>query len=276
MSTGRVPVDWEELRERIRDFYAYAFLPPSVTDDEFGSGEEAEAEVDGPRKPPAEPRVVADADDASAGSETIEHARQYARRSRKRANEFYEYAFLPPSVTDDDFACEPDTPDFGADGFDGFVFTEWLDAARATGPQKPPAQPRVVTDDTVTTGETIEQDRRFEFGEWLESEDATVKTATQSTPEPTTADREHGEFEFVEWLASGESGFEPISISEEPAEPVEPATPEPEPTTGPRFGTKPHPAKAATYALFLAVLTLSVLSVVGYAPVLGPATGLGG
>ncbi|MFT4883019.1 MAG: hypothetical protein ACI8U4_000517 [Natronomonas sp.] len=276
MSAGRGPADWAELRERIRDFYAYAFLPPSVTDDEFGSDEEAEVEVDGPRKPPAEPRVVADADDASAESEAVERARQYARRSRKRVNEFYEYAFLPRSVTDDDLGSEPDTPALGATDFDGFVFTEWLDAGRTAGPQKPPTQPRVVTDETVTTGELIDQDRRFEFGEWLESEDVGVGTPTQQTPEPTTADREHGEFEFVEWLASDESGFEPISIGEEPAEPVGPATPEPEPTTGPRFGIKPHPAKAATYALFLAVLTLSVLSVVGYAPVLGPATGLGG
>ncbi|MEF8807904.1 hypothetical protein [Natronomonas sp.] len=150
MSTDREgPVDWGELRERLREFYVYAFLPPSVTNDEFDGDSEAESEID-------------------------------------------------------------------------------------------------------------------------------VETATQPTPEPTTADREYGEFEFVEWLASGESGFEPIDIGEGPTEPAESAMPESGPTTGPRLGIKPHPAKAATYALFLAVLTLAVLSVVGYAPVLGPATGLGG
>jgi hypothetical protein len=154
---------------------------------------------------------------------------------RERANEFYEYAFLPPSYTNDDFAAgtvteadvEADPEEFG-----GFVFSEWL-----------------------------------------ESEELDVGTPTPSAPEP-TAEAAYREFEFIEWLESGDSGFEPISISEDPTEPVEPTTPRP--TTGSRLGIEPHPAKAATYALFLAVLTLAVLSVVGYAPILGPATGLGG
>ncbi|QLD85312.1 hypothetical protein HWV23_06085 [Natronomonas halophila] len=193
---------------------------------------------------------------------------------RERANEFYEYAFLPPSYTNDDFDAETSSEagiETDPDDFDGFVFTDWLEAARPTGPTKPPAEPRVVSEATPTET-TIDQDRRFEFVEWLESEEPDVGTATPPTPEP-TAEAEYGEFAFTEWLDSGESDFEPLSISEEPAEPTEPTSPDP---ATPRLGIKPHPAKAATYALFLAVLTLSVLTVVGYAPILGPATGLGG
>jgi hypothetical protein len=280
MATDREgPVDRGKLWERLRKFYAYAFLPPSVTNDEFGGDSEAESAIDGPRKPPTDPRVVAGAADTSVKREAVELLRQYVRQSRDRADEFYEYAFLPPSYTNDDFGAETSS---GADvetdpaDFDGFVFTDWLDAARPTGPQKPPTKARVVTEAEVTAGESFDQDRRFAFAEWLESDEIDVETATQPTPEPPTADREYGESEFVEWLASGESGFEPIDIGEGPTEPAEPAMPESGPTTSPRLGIKPHPAKAATYALFLAVLTLAVLSVVGYAPVLGPATGLGG
>lgn len=283
MSTGRKgPLDWAELRERMREFYAYAFLPPSYTNDEVGDGETETESVDGPRKPPSEPRVVADpeSDEPSVADDALEAAKEYAGQSRDRANEFYEYAFLPPSYTNDDFGAETTSEadvETGPEDFDGFVFTDWLDAARPTGPQKPPAEARVVTDAEVTAGESIDQDRRFEFVEWLESDEIDVETATQSTPEPIANESDYGEFAFIEWLDSGDSEFEPIGITDEPVEPVEePATPEPETPTVPRLGIEPHPAKAATYALFLAVLTLAVLSVVGYAPVLGPATGLGG
>jgi hypothetical protein len=278
MSTGRNgPVDWSELRERANEFYEYAFLPPSYTNDGGGEEDTGGEPVNGPQKPPAEPRVVADprADDSSVTDDALRTAQKYAGLSRERATDFYEYAFLPPSYTNDDVDAEPSSEagiETDPDDFDGFVFTDWLETGRPAGPTKPPAEPRIVSEATAPTETTVDQDRRFEFVEWLETEELDAGTATPSTPD-STAEVEYGEFDFIEWLESGDAGFEPISISEEPAEPVEP---DPEPATGPRLGIKPHPAKAATYALFVAMLTLAVLSVVGYAPILGPATGLGG
>lgn len=204
-----------------------------------------------------------------------ERLRSAARNARQRANEFYEYAFLPPSMTDEEFRIGP-TATSSPDEYGGFAFTEWLDSGRPSGSQKPPAEARVVTDVDAEAA-TVDHEQRFEFGEWLGSEELTVET----DPDPeSTVEREYGEFAFTEWLADGESDFEPVVFDEPESEPrpEEPVTPEKPSTPGLRsqFGFKPHPAKAATYALFFAVLTLVALSAAGLAPVLGPATGLGG
>jgi hypothetical protein len=158
---------------------------------------------------------------------------------RERLRAFYAYAFLPPSVTDEEFSGDRGTTTAGpdSDDFEG-----------------------------------------FEFGAWLESEAVHVEATAESTA-GRCDDREFETFDFVAWLAADESGFEPISVGPEPtaSDAVEaPATDaKPDRTRLFGLGRRPHPAKAATYALFVAMLTLAVLSAVGYAPVLGHRNGTG-
>lgn len=259
MSSGRRrPLDLTALRERIQDFTAGSGSASTETDDvddgqDAGADAGADAGVDagadvsdGPQKPPTEPRVVTETS-GEPDEDPVATVRRFARLSRQRADAFYAYAFLPPSVTDDDFGSEAATtagPDSGS--FEGFDLTDWLGTVPvATEPESGTETP---TPTEAASGTTV---------------DAT----------------EFGTFDVVGWLDAGESGFEPIGIADESADDaVDAPTAHDEPTTPSvtRHGFRPHPAKAATYALFLAVLTLAALSIVGYAPVLGPGTGLGG
>lgn len=181
---------------------------------------ETPEDVEGPRKPPSEPRVVTGDGPGPGLASTV---RACAAGATRRAKAFYAHAFLP---TNDDFAAvDPDDAEFG-----GFDFAGWLEAGATAGPEAPPSAPRVVTD----------------------------------APAPAADDADG--FDFGEWLAAGE-GFDPT----EPAEPAVEEAP-PVPDAGPSL--RPHPAKAATYALFLALAALAALSVAGLLPTLGPAVGL--
>lgn len=174
---------------------------------------------------------------------------------------FYARYFLPPSVTEDELTTDEVADSERTEavtteqpGYEPFDFGAWLDAGSATGPEKPPAEPRVVTGAATAQAVVADAD----------------------------ADADYGSFEFGAWLAAGEE-FEPIEVMEpepepEPAEAAVDASPEPTPADGssvrrPTFEI--HPAKAATYALFLAVVALVGLTVAGLLPALGP-TGLAG
>lgn len=162
---------------------------------------------------------------------------------RTRLDDFYARFFLPPSVTQDEVEADPHES-VGAD-VEPFDFGTWLEEGRGSGPAKPPAEPRVVTE------------------------------ATTPTVDP---EADFGSFDFEAWLAAGE-GFEPVDVLEpEPGEPDDDVAVEPGSTDGPRlrrptFGI--HPAKAATFGLFLAVVALVALTVAGHLPALGP-TGFAG
>ena len=162
---------------------------------------------------------------------------------RERLDAFYVRYFMPPSVKDEHGAEEPASP--AARDHEGFDFGAWLQEGRASGPAEPPAEARVVTD------------------------------AAETGTEASTGD--YDGFAFGEWLAEGEA-YEPIEVGEPEGEPTAGA-PTAEPVERPTVEAPSaglHPAKAATFALFLAVATLTVLSIVGYLPPLGPDVGLSG
>lgn len=168
--------------------------------------------------------------------------------TRERLDDLYARFFLPPSVTDDESTEPGARTDVGVEAdVEPFDFAAWLDEGRGSGPTKPPAETRVVTD------------------------------AVAGTAGPVDAD--YTEFDFTGWLSAGDS-FEPIEAYEPEPEDVPAGTETPVDVSAadepllphPTFGV--HPAKAATFALFLAVVALVALTVTGYLPALGP-TGLG-
>lgn len=171
-----------------------------------------------------------------------------ARALRERLEDLYARAFLPPTVTDEEE--EEATLEAGrptADDYDEFDFVGWLEDGRETGPTKAPAEARVVTD-----------------------------VAVQTTDPADPADGDYGEFAFADWLVAGES-FDPadgfgVGVADTPAVEADDTTSDA--PLVPRPSLAIHPAKAATYALFLAVAALAALSAVGYLPALGPAEGL--
>jgi hypothetical protein len=211
-----------------------------------------------------------------------------------RLDAFYVRYFMPPSVTEAEVRTAESATSGGEEEYAGFDISRWLDEGREPGPAEPPAKARVVTDAAVLDGETSTVDHDgFDFVSWLDAEEyepVEADVADAETGEPTGND--HDGFAFVDWLAEGEE-YEPIDVDEPaPEEPTveaaavavpqdeEPGETEPtvaEPTVAPvaepRAGGL-HPAKAAMFALFLAVATLTVLSIVGYLPPLGPEVGL--
>lgn len=125
-----------------------------------------------------------------------------------------------------------------------FDFAAWLEASHTSGPSKPPAESRLVTDVAVGTTESVDAD--------------------------------YGEFAFAEWLASSDS-FEPTAapaVESDGIPSVESVGSSSDRRGVPRPSVTVHPAKAATYALFFTVVVLAALSMMGYLPVLGPADGL--
>jgi hypothetical protein len=156
---------------------------------------------------------------------------------RSSLDDVYARYFLPPSVTGEVESGPDEAPGTEAEPFD---FGAWLEEGRGSGPTEPPAEPRVVAE------------------------------AVTPTVDP---EADYGSFDFEAWLTEGEE-FEPVELLEpEAEEPAGDLSVEPEPTEGqrlrrPTFGI--HPAKAATYGLFLAVVTLVALSVAGHLPALGP------
>lgn len=165
---------------------------------------------------------------------------------RSGLDDRYARYLLPPTVTEGE---EEGVVDGSGDADRGdvepFDFGAWLREGRGAGPAKPPAEPRVVTEAVVPTVDP---------------------------------DADHGSFDFAGWLADGEE-FEPVAVLEpEPDGAPADVADEPEPADGPLPGRPAfgiHPAKAATFALFLAVAALVALTVAGYLPALGP-TGLAG
>lgn len=165
---------------------------------------------------------------------------------RERLEDLYARYFMPPSVSRDAVDAGAAKTTAEAADLEAFDFGAWLREGRETGPTAPPAEPRVVTG---------------------------AATATVAA-EPTQGD--HESFDFTGWLSDGEE-FEPLEAldpaddvtSEVDADPVQgtdrPHLPRP----------SLHPAKAATFALFLSVVALVGLTVVGSLPALGPTTGLG-
>lgn len=160
---------------------------------------------------------------------------------RERIDEFYAYAFLPPTVTDEDFGS--DTAPTADVVYDGFEFGAWLGSGRN-------AETETLLGDSQAT------------------EDETTESRT------TDAEADD-EFHFDDWLASGSDDFEPVDLSSEDTETTsaaQTASTAEQPTLS--LSTDIHPMRAATFALFFAVVALAVLSVIGYLPALGPASGL--
>lgn len=155
---------------------------------------------------------------------------------RDRSKRFYARHFMPPSYTDDDFGRRPSPTATDVEGFD---VSGWLAAGTETGPRKPPAEPRVVTDAPETPVDSGVDDARFDFQGWLAATDSATEAVAADPPAATDP-------------------------AEEPS--VTPPTVAP-----PTF--RPHPVKAATYATFLALVVFAALSVVGSVPAMGPATG---
>jgi hypothetical protein len=217
-----------------------------------------------------------------------------------RLDAFYVRYFVPPSVTEQEVRTDEPASATGDeeddDDYEGFDATGWLQEGRDSGPKRPPAEARVVTEPTeVEAGTSTVDHDGFDCTGWLDedaaSESLAANVADAQTGEPTGND--HDGFAFVDWLAEDEA-YEPIEVDEPaPDEPTveeaavvgdsldaEPratgptvAEPTVEPVAGPQSGGL-HPAKAAMFALFLAVATLTVLSIVGYLPPLGPEAGL--
>lgn len=162
----------------------------------------------------------------------------------ERLDDLYVRYFMPPSVTADaDDAGVASARSAGDGDVEPFDFDAWLREGRGTGPTTPPAEPRVVTGATAVT-------------------------------EPAPADVES--FDFVGWLSDGES-FRPVEAPERDAGLDSEVDVDVAPGTNRPHLPRPslHPAKAATFALFLSVVALVGLTVVGSLPALGPATGLG-
>ncbi|MFQ3318377.1 MAG: hypothetical protein ACI80F_000430 [Natronomonas sp.] len=164
--------------------------------------------------------------------------------ARARADELYEYAFLPPSVTNDELneQIEPATEEFADAEFD---FTEWLDEGADAPRTAEPTAPEPV--ETAETAETVMIDPAgFEFDDWVRAGDT--------------------ELDLIEPEPEADESVE-TDVPDAPDQPS-PSIPRP------KLGISVHPAKAATFALFLAVVALSALSASGILPTLGPAAGL--
>lgn len=161
---------------------------------------------------------------------------------RSRLDDFYARYFLPPTVTGE---VEADADEPVGEDVAPFDFGAWLEEGRGSGAAEPPAEPRVVTE------------------------------AAAPAVDP---DADFGSFDFEAWLTEGEE-FEPIDVLEpDTVEPSGDVASEADPADGPllrRPTVGIHPAKAATYALFLAVVAVLALTVGGHLPALGP-TGLAG
>lgn len=162
---------------------------------------------------------------------------------RERIDAFYAWAFLPPSHTDD--------------GFDDR-------AAVAT-----PPSPATTRDDQGG----------FDLAAWLDL-DQPVRASASETPAvsgtaPNDGDTYEG-FAFAAWLADGDTGPWPSAVTEVdglPAGPVDDAS------RG-LYGVPPdrspdvHPMRLATASLFVTAATLTVLTVGGVLPPLGPTAGM--
>lgn len=211
---------------------------------------------------------------------------------RERLDAFYVRYFMPPSVTRDDGTEAQTEPGAVTDvdaSYEGFDFGAWLQAGRESGPRAPPSEPRVVTEAAGTeTGPVASADEYegFAFAEWLADGEAYDPLGADAGVEGPTPDAERAtatresEFAFDEWLAEGET-YDPVDVGGgreragegplgEPSGVKEPTAPG---TPGASAGL--HPAKAATFALFLAVVALVALTVAGHLPALGP-TGFAG
>lgn len=214
---------------------------------------------------------------------------------RERLDAFYVRYFMPPSVKRDVEAETPTRPETDAEAvsYAGFDFGAWRQEGRESGPRTPPSEPRVVTEaaESAPAAPAAEYEG-FAFAEWLDDGESfepvdAGRRADEPAVETGAASPAAGEeeFAFTEWLADGEE-YEPIEVGESADEaaadePAERPLDEPfgvprETPAAPAASAGLHPAKAATFALFIAVAVLTVLSIVGYLPPLGPDVGLAG
>jgi hypothetical protein len=183
-------------------------------------------------------------------------------------------AFVPSDRRSDDLESGAEAGPAAVEP-DNFDFAGWLETGRASGPQTPPQEARVVTETAETQTQVADHEtERFDFAEWLGEVEA--DPADAELVDSASESEEYGGFVFGEWLATGETDIEPLApeaseatTAEEPWATAEPAAPT---ASGLVFDV--HPVKAATIALFVAVAALAVLSMTGLLPTLGPAGGL--
>jgi hypothetical protein len=181
-------------------------------------------------------------------------------------------AFVPSDRRSDDLESGAEAGPAAVEP-DNFDFAGWLETGRASGPQTPPQEARVVTETAETQTQVADHEaEQFDFAEWLgEVEAATDAEAADLASES----EEYGGFVFGEWLATGETDIEPLAPeASEATTAEEPWAAEPAAPTASGLVFDVHPVKAATIALFVAVAALAVLSMTGLLPTLGPAGGL--
>lgn len=205
------------------------------------------------------------------------------RALRERVEELYAYAFLPPSVTNEDVEVDGRAERIDVE-FGEFDVGGWLGEGGAPGPTTPPSEPRVVSEPSpggTGVDEATYDGEGFRFVEWMDARPqgsgGTDDERDEATEETTDDAAASGEFQFGAWLGEGEGeAFERVTVeeSDEAADEAEPFAEEPDEPILPRPSVAVHPAKAATYLLFLAVAVLAVLSMSGALSALGPATGI--
>ena len=124
--------------------------------------------------------------------------------------------------------------------------------------------------DTERDGDGVaERYDGFEFNDWLDTVTSPDPTPAATEAAEATADTT-SEFDFVAWLSADET-VDPVELGlvADDSPSLEPRAVDSQPPTADR-----PPVKFATIALFLSVLLLTVLSVAGVIPPLGPADGL--